>query len=115
MTLDELCNTAHEAAKEKGFWDEDKHKLEVYALIHSEISEAVECVREAAPAIYYNAKVVDGVVEKSGKPEGELIELADAVIRIADYCGYMGWSLEEAVKAKLQYNKERPYKHGKTC
>lgn len=46
------------------------------------------------------------------KPEGELIELADAVIRIADYFGERGWDLEEAIKIKMAYNKTRGYRHG---
>lgn len=53
------------------------------------------------------------LVDADEKPEGELIEIADAIIRLADYCGRNGWDLEEAVNLKMQYNKTRPYKHGK--
>ena len=47
------------------------------------------------------------------KPEGVSIELADAVIRIADLCGQMGIDLETAIILKMDYNKSRPFKHGK--
>jgi NTP pyrophosphatase (non-canonical NTP hydrolase) len=40
-------------------------------------------------------------------------ELADAVIRIADLCGYLNIDLESHIKAKMRYNETRPHKHGK--
>jgi hypothetical protein len=46
------------------------------------------------------------------KPEGELVELADAVIRIADYCESKGWDLEKALQLKMNYNDTRPFRHG---
>ena len=39
--------------------------------------------------------------------------MADVLIRIGDYCGANNLRLEEAVKAKMEFNKTRPYKHGK--
>lgn len=46
------------------------------------------------------------------KPEGIPSELADAVIRIFDMCGYYGIDLEKAIDEKMAYNKTRSYKHG---
>ena len=40
-------------------------------------------------------------------------ELADAVIRIADMCGYLGIDLEKHIELKMKYNATREYKHGK--
>ena len=40
------------------------------------------------------------------------MELADAIIRIADMCGAYGLDLEEALTKKMEYNKSRPYRHG---
>ena len=48
-----------------------------------------------------------------GKPEGIPIELADAIIRICDTCGQYGIDLDRAIRLKMEYNKTRPYKHGK--
>lgn len=107
MTLKELCKLAHDNSASKGFWSPAPSKLEVHALIHSEISEATEEVRNATAAIHFKDTA------HGPKPEGELIELADAIIRIADYCGAMNWDLEAAVKLKMEYNAKRPYKHGK--
>lgn len=49
------------------------------------------------------------------KPEGMLVELADAVIRIADLVFLLNGQEEfiEALHAKHEYNKTRPFKHGR--
>ncbi len=41
------------------------------------------------------------------------VELADAVIRIADLCGHLGIDLDAVIEEKMAYNADRPYKHGK--
>lgn len=103
MKLKELSKIAFRDACEKGWYDQnDRRPLEIHALIHSEISEATEAVRAEAPHFY----------RQGAKPEGEAVELADAVIRIADYFGAKGWDLEAIVKAKLEFNRTRPYRHG---
>ena len=37
------------------------------------------------------------VYQEAGKPEGVPIELADAIIRILDYCGYARIDIDAAV------------------
>lgn len=110
MTINELVKEAYETAKEKGWHDEGKEKsaLENHMLIVSEIAEATEAVRNPKLDELYPHCYVD----ISGKPEGELIELVDAIIRIADYCGSKGWDLEQALRLKMDYNKTRSYRHG---
>ncbi len=105
MTINELVTESHNTAVDKGWWEEPRSFGELIALIHSELSEALEDYRNgfAANQIYYG----DGQ-----KPCGVPIELADVLIRIGDLCGYFGIDLEQAVKEKLQYNKSRPYRHG---
>ena len=102
MEINELVKQMHETSKEKGWYDKPRSALEIHALIHSEVAEATEEVRKGNPASYI----------KDGKPEGELIELADAVIRIFDWCGFNNWDLEEALRIKMEYNRTRPYRHG---
>lgn len=74
-TLAELAELVHDMAKEKGWWDAPREWSEIACLIHSEISEAVECYRNGNMAMH----LVDG------KPEGLVVELADVLIRCLDY------------------------------
>lgn len=107
MTIRELVEKAHATAREKGWWDGDNHNIpEKLALIHSEISEALECYRNKHEALGMR------IDEETSKPEGLGVELADAVIRIADFCGMYGIDLQGCINAKMTYNQRRPYRHG---
>lgn len=125
MRIKDLVKKCYEASKLKGWYDgKPRETGTILMLIVSELAEAMEEARKRNQAVYF--KTMYGLVtseDLSGsmvlwegnemqKPEGELIELADAVIRIMDYCGYKGWDLEQAINAKLEYNQTRPYKHG---
>ena len=77
------------------------------ALVHSEISEALEVYRDLG-----KEGLSKNWNEENGKPEGFTVELADAIIRIADMCGAYGLDLEESLTKKMEYNKSRPYRHG---
>ena len=73
----------------------DRNKGEMIALIHSELSEALEYERKGG-----NDKHLPH------RPGAE-VEMADAIIRILDYCGYCGYDIDGAVKEKHEYNKTR--------
>lgn len=104
MKIDDLVTRAHEMAINKGWHDCRRTAPELLCLIHSELSEALEECRNGHEftAIYYNGP----------KPEGVPIELADAVIRIADMCGAFGIDLAKAIEMKMAYNATRPRRHG---
>lgn len=93
MTIDELIKEAHGTAIDKGWWIFPRTALEIHALIHTEVAEATEAARV-------------------GKVDLQLEELADVVIRIADYCGYRQWDLTQALELKMAYNKKRAFRHG---
>lgn len=133
MQLNELCKLSHSRAVEAGWWEPgtEKTPLECHMLIVSEVVEAVEASRDNKPAFYLQDKngahtsfehpcsnaTAAGIeqaltVLPGAKPEGEAVELADAVIRIADWFGRHGWDMEAVVKAKMDYNLSRGYRHG---
>lgn len=88
-------------AHDKGFYDEPRLFSTSIALIHSELSEALEADREGTMSTKIPG--FSGVTE----------ELADAVIRILDTACEENLLLGEAILAKHRYNLTRPRKHGK--
>lgn len=79
---------------------------EVFMLFVTEIAEAFEEHRggHAVDEVYFNAG--------SQKPEGQPVEIVDAIIRMIDWLGHKGVDTEAVMTAKFAYNKSRPYRHG---
>jgi len=100
-TITELMKRMQKISADHGFWDAPRNKGEMIALMHSELSEALEGVRKPHQDKHCPAF------------DNEVIEMADAVIRIMDYCEGFGLPLEEAILAKAKFNEGRPHKHGK--
>ena len=108
MTIETLVGESNQTAKSKGWWDDpDRNIGEILALIHSEVSEALEVYR-----LKGKDSLKENWLDEKGKPEGFTVELADVIIRIADLCGELGLDLESALTTKLSYNQTRPYRHG---
>jgi NTP pyrophosphatase (non-canonical NTP hydrolase) len=95
MDIKKWIDLCYNTAKEKGWWDFERSDGELIALMHSELSEALEAMR--------NDLGKEAIAE----------ELADCCIRIFDFCGARNIDLEEALKKKAEKNKSRPYRHGK--
>lgn len=105
MTLKEIQIEAQSNSAAHGFWDKPRNKGEMICLMHTELSECFEAVRK-------KEMPMDDHIPAFTQ---EAAELADVIIRVADYAQGFGIDLEKAVKAKMAYNRTRPHMHGKAC
>ena len=98
ITVESVQRRAFVTAASNGFWDDredpDNYVPKCLALIHSEVSEALEAHRV-------------GDMEEFGE------ELADIIIRIGDLAEAEGINLTEEIQDKMEKNEGRAYKHGK--
>lgn len=90
-----LVDTCHGLSKEAGWHDKPREVGTMLALIHSEVSEALEGFRK---------DLMDDHLPNRKMAE---VELADAVIRIFDLAGAQGYDLGGALVEKLIYNTQR--------
>lgn len=88
-----------------GFWEEGlkRNKAEMIALMHSELSEALEAMRISPTPMDEHCPQFDNLT----------IELADCIIRIMDFAAGFNLPLAEAILAKHDFNVTREAKHGK--
>lgn len=126
MSLNTLAQQINDNAVAHGFWESDRNFGEMIALMHSELSEALEEHRDGKPAEYWHVAgnlatdpsvVVAAALALNGgtppKPEGTAVELADCLIRILDTMHSLGVDIDAVVARKMAYNASRPFKHGK--
>ena len=131
--INQLAREIHENNKRKGFYDTQKNIGEMLALIHSEVSEALEADRNGR----YEEKIlaeVDGhhqyispakfVMSIKDDVEFQLqheikvkdtveAELVDVLIRTFDMLHYLEADIEDFLAAIMRYNSLRKHKHGR--
>lgn len=128
MEIKEIMTEIYQNNAQKGFWEnkESKNIGELLMLCVSELSEALEAhrINKKANLPQFNKEMQDDSIESS--PDKFKIqfekhiknsfedELADTVIRLFDLSEGLGIDLEKHIRLKIEFNKLRPYKHGKT-
>ena len=124
--INELSKTIHQANIEKGFYEDEKNIGEMLALVHSEVSEALECDRHGKyfqMSDAWNGFPIDVILKDNDDDFKRFFvdqakdtfedEIADIMIRVMDLAAFKGIDLEAHIKAKMRFNAMRPYKHGK--
>jgi len=124
--INELAKEINKTNKTKGFWDNMNYSIDItkdqvrfiglskhikdafiaqkLALVHTEVSEAVEATRlEGYEENGYGLYTKDSFVD----------ELADTIIRVLDICGQLDIDIEKQIEWKLNKNKSREFMHGK--
>ncbi len=140
-----INNLAEEIYKNnlsKGFHEGEKNTGEMLALIHSEVSEALEADRKDR----YASKIIPGAAKLFGFSDTIEVmkaladenygytfnsrksfydvfiyavkdtfedELADVVIRVFDLAASKNIDIESHILAKMRFNEMREFKHGK--
>lgn len=97
-----LQSEIHATAVSKGWWEAPRSDGECVALMHSELSEALESMRKD----FFRAD------EHCPEFTNVEIELADCIIRILDYAESRELRIGPALLAKMAFNKTRSHKHG---
>lgn len=129
--LNELSKQIFEANQAKGFWGEDpktRNRSECLMLMVSELAEAQEALRNNEHSTVEGTLIEEWVeLHAGGQIDNDMFrenfkmavkdshedEIADALIRILDYCGAHKINIEAHIKGKLLFNSLRPHKHGK--
>jgi len=98
--LELISEKGYEMGEKKGWHDKPMNEGEEIALMHSELSEGLEALREGLSS--------DKIPDFLGIEE----ELADCIIRVCHFSRRKFLLLSAALIKKMEYNAGREYRHG---
>ena len=118
-TLSEMAAEVRAVNEEKGWRNGGNTFGDYIALMHSELSEALEAYRDHRLTDATRAQCElkrrhnpEEDHEHQCKPEGVGSEFADMLIRLLDVADIYGIDLDTEYERKLAYNRTRPHQHG---
>lgn len=118
-SLTDFSKEIHQDNVKKGFYEKKVSTGTHLMLITSELAEALEADRHRITADKFSfgeelSKTGDfKSAFKNNIKDSYEDEIADAVIRLLDHCGYRGIDIDWHINQKLKYNRTREKRHGK--
>lgn len=119
--LNELRDEIYSDAMAHGLWDEgylwktlrssdclrDSGILQIYKIVKDE--QETRRVNATLRVFLENEELLESVLEEDHFTE----ELADVIITALSAAGYLGIDIDKAVRAKMEINRGREWRHGK--
>lgn len=121
--LNELRNEIYDDAVKHGLWDEDyllktlvnsdvvrdSGLLQIYKIVNTE--QEMRRVHATLRVFMENQELLKSVLDEEEDYFRE--ELADVIIMALSAAGYLGIDIDKAVRAKMEINRGREWRHGK--
>ena len=121
--LNEVRDEIYSDAAAHGLWDEDyllktlvnsdvvrdSGLLQIYKIVNTE--QEIRRVHATLRVFVENQELLESVLEEEEDHFRE--ELADVIITALSAAGYLGIDIDKAVRAKMEINRGREWRHGK--
>jgi NTP pyrophosphatase (non-canonical NTP hydrolase) len=121
--LNELRDEIYDDAVKHGLWDEDyllktlvnsdvvrdSGLLQIYKIVNTE--QEIRRVHATLRVFMENQELLKSVLDE--EEDYFVEELADVIIMALSAAGYLGIDIDKAMRAKMEINRGREWRHGK--